>query len=231
MIQVSDILADADRPERLEARYRAEPDAFARALQGACTERPESLVLQVWKQRLFFQAPAGAQRPDVPSLAFVIGLCGALALLVKLPEYSPIPDLWWYPRFTVPLVVLALIAYFLRRPAAQPIRPWVLGAAAVSFAGVSLLPPWPAAASDLARYPDSVVMALIHLPLLAISLAGIGFAGRDWRRLEPRMDFLRYGGELVVLTSLILLGGIVMTLLTFALFSLLELDIAEEYMR
>jgi hypothetical protein len=228
MIQVSDILGDLDRPERLEARYRADPEGFATALQRACAERPDSLVLQVWRQRLFFVPLEEAARSGAPSLPFVIALCGLLGLLVKLPDYSPVPELWWYPRFAVPLVVLALIAYFLRRPAAQPIRLWVLGAAAASFAYVALLPPWPASAGDP---PDSFIMAALHLPLLAISLAGISFAGRDWRRLEPRMDFLRYGGELVVLTALILLGGMVLSGLTIALFSLLEAGIEDWYMR
>jgi len=229
MIQGSDILANVDRPERLEARYRAEPEAFAAALRSACSERPDSLVLQVWQQRLFFQVPEDATRSGAPPLAFVVALCAALGPLVKLPDYSPVPEAWWYPRFAVSLVVLALIAYFLRRPSAQSIRSWVLGAAAAAFAYVGLLPPGPTAAIN--EYGDSVVMALIHLPLLAISLAGISFASRDWRGLEPRMGFLRYGGELVVLTSLILLGGMVLSGLTIALFSLLKVDIGSWYMR
>jgi hypothetical protein len=232
MIQVSDILVDVERPERLEARYRAEPEAFAAALRGACAERPGSLVLQVWRQRLFFQELHGAPRSGAPSLPFVIGLCGALGLLVKLPDYSPVPDTWWYPRFAVPLVVLALIAYFLRKPGARQLRPWVAGAAAVAFAYVALLPPWPASVGDdPGDHPDSVIMAYIHLPLLVISLAGISFAGPGWRRLEPRMDFLRYGGELVVLTALILLGGIVLSGLTIALFRALDVDVADVYLR
>jgi len=230
VIQGSDILADLERPERLEARYRAEPEAFASALQSACAERPDSIVLRVWQQRLLFRAVDDAPSSEVPSLPFVVGLCAILALLVKLPELGVVPVLWWYPRFVPSLIVLTLIAYFLRRPSAREIRPWVLAAAGATFAYVALLPPWPSATAARPRYPDSVIMAVIHLPLLAISLAGISFAGRGWRELEPRMGFLRYGGELVVLASLIGLGGIVLSGFTIALFSLLEVDVAEVYM-
>jgi hypothetical protein len=231
MIEATDILADVDRPERLEARYREEPAAFAAALQRAHAERPDSLVLEVWRQRLFFRAPEDAHRAEVPSLLFVVGLSMALGLLVKLPDYSSIPESWWYPRFAVSLVVLALIAYFLRKQGARALRPWVLGSAALAFAYAGFLPPWPASSDESDAWSDSVVMALIHLPLLTVSLAGVAFAGRDWRSLEPRMEFLRYGGELIVLSTLILLGGMVLTGITMALFGLIEVDIGDWYMR
>ncbi len=230
MIRTNDILADLDRPERLEARYRAEPDAFARALQAACAERPDSVVLQVWRHRLFFEAPPTPGRSDAPELPFVVGLCLVLGLIVKLPAYSPTSDLWWYPRFPVSLVVVALIAYFLYKPSARELRPWVSGLTAAALAYVALLPPWPGSvAAGEAAYPDSVVMALIHLPLVMISLAGVSFAGPAWRELEPRMEFLRYGGELIVLTSLNLLGGIVLSGLTMALFAVIKLDLSGWY--
>jgi hypothetical protein len=73
-------------------------------------------------------------------------------------------------------------------------------------------------------------MAILHLPLLALSLTGVAFAGRDWRSLAKRMDFLRYVGELIVLTTLVLLGGMVLSGVTFALFALIELQIHEWYM-
>ena len=192
MIQVVEILADAEQPDRLEARYRAEPAAFALALQGACAERPDSLVLQVWRQRLFDSAPEGARRPETPALPFVVGLCMALGLLVKLPDYGPIPWAWWYPRFAVSLVVLALIAYFLQKPGSRPIRAWVLGSAALAFGYTALLPPGVAASDDADGYADSVAMALIHLPLLTLSLAAVSFLGHEWRSLERRMGFLRH---------------------------------------
>jgi len=220
MIQAADILADLDRPDRLEARYRRDPEGFAGALRAACTERPDSLVLQTWKHRLFFQG-ANLSPPDVPSKTFLAALCLGLGMLVKVPDYLPVPEVWWYPRFAVPLVVLALILYFLRRATARKVRPWVLGAAVASIAVAAALPQRPG--SELG-FGDSVAMALIHLPLVLISLAGVSFAGREWRRLEPRMEFLRYGGELIVLTSLIALGGIVLSGLTMALLELLEVE-------
>jgi hypothetical protein len=76
----------------------------------------------------------------------------------------------------------------------------------------------------LPDYTDSVVMALMHLPILFWALLGFVFTGRGWRESEPRIRFVRYNGELLILGSLVALGGIVFSGLTIALFGLMADD-------
>ena len=72
----------------------------------------------------------------------------------------------------------------------------------------------------LPEYTDSVVMALIHLPIVFWAFLGLVFMGRSWREADSRVRFVRYNGELLVLGSLVALGGIVFSGLTIALFNL-----------
>lgn len=72
-------------------------------------------------------------------------------------------------------------------------------------------------------------MALVHLPILAWAVLGYVFIGPSWREVEPRSRFLRYNGELLILASLVALGGVVFSGLTVALFGLATENAAEWY--
>jgi hypothetical protein len=94
----------------------------------------------------------------------------------------------------------------------------LLASAAAAF--VSLVP-------DLS-VSDSGVMALLHLPILFWAFLGVAFTAGAWRDADARLRFVRYNGELLILGSLVVLGGIVFSGLTIALFSLM-LDNPEEW--
>jgi hypothetical protein len=72
-------------------------------------------------------------------------------------------------------------------------------------------------------------MALIHLPVLFWAFLGFAFTGAQWREVDSRLRFVRYNGELLILGSLVALGGIVFSGLTMALFSLVLEDPEEWY--
>ena len=75
-------------------------------------------------------------------------------------------------------------------------------------------------AGALPGYTDSGVMALIHLPILFWACLGFVFTGAAWGDVEARTRFVRYNGELLILASLVSLGGIVFSGITVALFKL-----------
>jgi len=76
----------------------------------------------------------------------------------------------------------------------------------------------------------SIVMSLIHMPLVLISLLALSYMSSEWQNPEARVRFIRYMGEVLIYAILILLGGMVLTFLTFALFSLIEINLQEWYM-
>jgi hypothetical protein len=65
-------------------------------------------------------------------------------------------------------------------------------------------------------------MALIHLPVVFWAFLGLVFMGGSWREADSRVRFVRYNGELLVLGSLVALGGIVFSGLTVAMFELIS---------
>lgn len=209
------LLELVDDPVALEALYRESPRAFRRALDEARAKRPDEIILRVWIARLSHDPRTDpAARALGPVIAIALG-CG---LLVRLPAVWLGAE-WYYPRFAPSCVILSLAFYFWveRRDRSQLVVGLSLAAFAAAF--VSLLP----------GYTDSVVMALIHLPILLWVFLGFVFAGSSWRQTDPRIRFLRYNGELLILGSLVALGGMVFSALTVALFEFLSEGVADWY--
>jgi hypothetical protein len=207
-VNANRILERLDDPVALETLYRESPRAFRRALMEARETRPDEIVLRVWAARLAEGGETESGRHGlVPAVAIALGS----GLLVRLPA-AWLGEKWYYPRFAPMCVLLGLALYFWlqRRDRRRLIGGLLLTAFASAF--VSLLP----------GYTDSVVMALIHLPILCWAFLGFAFAGPSWRETEPRIRFLRYNGELLILGSLVALGGLVFSGLTVALFNLVS---------
>jgi hypothetical protein len=214
-VNADQILEHVDDPPVLEALYRESPVAFRGALEEALSARPDDVVLRVWAARL-----AEPPRKELPTrglgLAIAIGL--GSGLLVRLPAVW-LGEEWYYPRFWPSIVVLGLALYFWAQKRDR--GRLILGAALASGAGVfvSLLP----------DYTDSVTMALVHLPVLLWTFLGLAFTGSDWRDTDARILFLRYNGELLILGSLVALGGFVFSGITVALFELASEGAGEWY--
>ena len=206
-------------PEGLEALYRQDPESFRRSLEDASRAEPDSLVLRIWRTRLGYEGPddGAVRRRRLASAIGVALICGAF---VRLPALF-LGEYWYYPRFAPSLVILALSAYFwIGTPDRRRLGAG-LGLALAVAAYVSLLP----------GYTDSVVMALIHLPIVFWAFLGLVFTGDSWRDADSRILFVRYNGELVVLASLVALGGIVFSGVTVALFELVSDNVEELYFK
>lgn len=210
------ILEALDQPEELEALYRQDPGAFRDSLGEVSRTAPDSTTLRVWRARLEYSAPAGGVDKRRMWYAIAIGL--AVGAAVRIPAIW-LGEEWYYPRMAPFLVILAVSAYFwlANRDRGRLIAGLMLAATAITF--TSLVP----------GYTDSVVMALIHLPILFWAFLGFIFTGASWREPEPRIRFVRYNGELLILASLVGLGGMVFSGITVALFELVSENSADWY--
>ncbi|RMH17451.1 MAG: hypothetical protein D6701_07480 [Gemmatimonadetes bacterium] len=227
--QIRDALND---PPTLEALYRRDPTAFRRAFAEAAAAAPDSPVIRVWEARLRWDevpaepgaAPSGTARDRDPGRRRLWGALGLGLLagtLIRIPTIWISED-WYYPRYLPTLVLLALAGYFWleRRSREHALTGGVLAVVVAVYA--LLLPGGP-------DYTDSVVLALLYLPVLVWALLGIVFAGPRWRDDDARIDFVRYNGELLILASLVGLSFFVFSGITVNLFALIFEDPAEWY--
>jgi len=211
-------------PEAMEALYRQDPGLFRQLLEQASRAEPDSIVLRVWNARLGYGKSAGAKAST--GLLPVVAIILVFGSLIRFPM-TLLGEEWYLSRFVPALVILALGTYFWLRTRDRRRLVGGVGVALATTAYLALLPPGPPDAA----YPDSVTMALLHLPVVFWALLGLVFTGDAWREADARINFIRYNGELLVLGSLVALGAMVFSGVTVALFSLAFGDIEEAYFK
>lgn len=77
---------------------------------------------------------------------------------------------------------------------------------------------------------DAVMLSCMHLALLMWCVYGIVFIGMDTKTAK-RMEYIRYNGDLVVLTTIILSAGGLFSILTLGLFRIIGFHIEEFYFK
>ncbi|MFM1895021.1 MAG: hypothetical protein RLZZ385_95 [Pseudomonadota bacterium] len=218
------VVAALASPERLEALYHQNQQRFAAHLQEALSLHPQAQILKFWKARLEFNPdhkPALAAGL-LPQSRRVI-LLGCLAFLAaRLPLEFGLAEEWYLPRYLPWIVLTALTAYCAWNRQLRSTVSLVIGALSLgSLSWISFLPDFEGS--------DSVSMALLHAPVVLICGLALAVTAGQWRSTTAIIEFLHYVGELFILVVLIALGGIVMTGLTMALFSLIAVELEDWY--
>jgi len=212
------VLKNLDKPEVLEDVYRSSPEDFEADLENALKQKHDSETLKVWHVRLNYISPTVTQPFSVTLLVI---LCLITGLFTKLPSIFSIDSEWYYPRFVPLIVITAIMTYFLKEVTNTKVLKTIVVGVFFCVALLLLLPH--------GTNSDSIIMALVHLPLFAISLLALSFMSDKWNTVEARLNFITYIGEMGIYTVLILLGGIVLTGITIGLFNLIGLSIEDWY--
>lgn len=224
------IVGSAESPRELEKLYRADPGKFRQAFSEAFAARSDSKVLQAWHERLLYEESGDEIRPATVSrlTGRDIGVTVALSLiagtLMKLPHLLPWLDgEKFHSRNAAGICVGALALYFCIQKVCRTrftITVMALFLGAILY--LNFLP----GSSDA----QTVILSCMHMPFFLWSLLGIVFLRGAWKNMSGRMDYVRYNGELLIYSTIVLLGGMVLTGLTFALFELIDLNIEKWYL-
>jgi hypothetical protein len=160
------------------------------------------------------------------SIAWLFAISLLATVVAKLPQLVPSLDAPIFYLNNAPLLgtlPVAAFLYALRRP---PRRIALLSTAGALLAILlANLAPGTWDASDLHT------LGRIHLPIALWGLVALPFIGVAPRAAAPRVAFVAFSGEVVLLTVLLVCGGIAMSLLTYWIFRTLGIDIANWYAR
>ncbi|MCK9792185.1 permease prefix domain 1-containing protein [Isoptericola sp. 4D.3] len=212
--QVADLTAaglDDDEAFLVAVRRMGNLDAVSREFAREHSER-------LWKQLVLVpDGPAEESGPAWRELAVVLAFAVGAGIAVKVALAAFDTDavlLRNVPLMTAPF----LAGYFVWKRRV----PW----RAVAALGV----PYALLAVVLNVYPyvetgSTLMLAVLHAPVVLWALVGVAYVGGRWRAEEPRMDFARFTGELVVYVTLLALGGGVLIGLTAATLGLVGVDI------
>ena len=216
-----DLEPHLDDPEQLERCYRAQPEAFVSALQQLSAADGERVLVRAWHARLQPMAavePARERAPQswswVVSLACLAGVCARL--LFAGSQGEQVFRLLRLGSFVV-LVPLGMLWYAERqRPRAH------------AFAGAAAFAALPLALFMPHEHSQSGLLGLAHLPVYLTALLALLYPQSGAHTAE-RAVFLGMLAEVAIITLALLFGGMLLTGLTFGVFSLIKLDISAFY--
>lgn len=222
----ANIKDNIENPEQLEQLYRSDKKGFQKAFFEIYKDIADSKVSEYWKARLEYGKQNDAKKDDLKNdIFYLIMTCFITGFLIEMPKILDFdPEKYFYYQKNAGLIVLfGLSAYsFLTKPLINfkhlITSLIVFGISAIY---INLLPSL--------EHSDSINLAYIHLPLLLWCLYGMVFIDFETKDKLKRIDYIKYNGDIAILTAVILIAGGILTGMTFGLFSAIDLHIEVFY--
>lgn len=212
-----------DNPAELEALYQKNKPAFRKVWDEIAEELSSHPTVQVWQARLQYgkQQVAPASRNEVVWVILLALLAGFVA---KIPTFLRVEEAQYFERNIAFVIFPSLMIFFAwKRNVAVK---YMLGAGlllVITSIFINLLPQ--------EGKSDTLILTCIHLPLFLWTYTGLLYTGGDLKNTELKIGFLRYNGDLLVMSAVIMIAGFILTGISIGLFELIEIDIAEWYMK
>lgn len=216
------IIESIDKPGDLEKLYRDNKQDFSKSFSEV-SDGYDSDLVKFWKIRLASEPETEFKGFLKLDLLVVIVLSLITGLLVKLPEmFSQIYDESFYMRDLAIIVFngIMLFTFWLNKIFDKKRILIYSAIILILLMFINLLP---------YRQSDSVNLALIHSPLFLWCLFGLAFVSFDYKNMTKRIEFIRFNGELLIMTGLILIAGGLLTGITLGLFSAIKMNIEKFY--
>lgn len=217
----NEILGYLNNPKQLESLYRKNKGNFKKEFAKAYPKIQGNAVADCWNERLNYESDdiSWGSAKDLWLLICISLLAGVIA---KFPAIFNINEEFFYSRNIGFIVFPILTGYFAWKNGLKLTKIAVLGLVTlIGLVFINLLP-------DV-KTSDTLVLSCIHLVLVLWSILGFAFVGNDQNDQNKRLAFLKYNGDVVVMTTLILIAGGIMSGVTVGLFSLIGLNIERFY--
>jgi len=219
-----EIASNLDDPKQLEKLYRDNKTTFKRAFNLMYPDIKDKPAAQFWNERLNFENEEISWGMN-KELIFTIIAVFIAGLLAEIPNFAKIAPEYFYPRNIAFIVFPLMSAYFLwvQKIQSKKIIATVLFIFLLSALYINLLPN--------NSESHTLILACIHLPLFLWTVLGFSFISDNLKNYRHRLDFLRFNGDLIVMTTIILIAGAMLTGITIGLFTLIDINIEELYLQ
>jgi len=219
----NEIIENLNNPGMLEKIYREHPEIFTECFHEIYKEHEDSIILKVWRERLFYGSDqfehSVKEIKKFHELFVVVVISLFSGTIAKLPNFiNGIDEHFFYSRNLSFFVLPAIAFYFAyKAPPKRNILFVLCGAFLFSLIFINLLPN--------PENSDTIILSSLHMPFFLWTIVGIAYIGNLRQLPMKRMDYLKYNGEVLIYTSIILIGGVILTGVTNFLFYLIKINI------
>ncbi|MCW3112730.1 MAG: hypothetical protein JWR18_1126 [Segetibacter sp.] len=215
------ILTHLNDPRHLEKMYRTNKVLFKREFNSVYPEVAGNTVADFWHERLNYESDE-INWGTGKELVFVIIASLLAGVIAKLPALFGINEEFFYPRNIGFIIFPAVSAYFAwKNKLSTGIIVLITAATLLGLFFINFLP-------DVKK-SDTLILSCIHLVLFLWCVLGFAFVSEKQNDDEKRLGYLKYNGDVVVMTTLIVIAGGIMTGITINLFSLIGFNIEKFY--
>ena len=218
-----EILAHLNNPGQLEKIYRSNRATFKRAFSSLYPELKGNTLADAWDARLNYESDDISWGKS-GELLFMMNASLVAFIIAKVPSFLPINEEFFYIRNIGFIIFPVLMAYFAwkNRLSAGKIS-LIAGATLLASIFINFLP-------DV-KESDTIILSCIHLVLFLWAMLGFAYVGENRNNVDKRLGYLKYNGDLIVMTTLMLIAGGIMTAVTIGLFKLIGFQIEEVYFK
>ena len=217
----TEILNNLDNPRQLEKLYREDASSFKKEFNQIYPEQQDKASLAFWNERLNYEAakPSWGSKTE---LVIVIVFALLAGLIASIPNITGIDNEKFLFRNISFIVFPLLSTYFIwKQKLAFKQYLFPLLAFIVAAVYINLLP--------TNKESSSIMLAFIHLPIFLWTMFGYSFLGEHIKSSQSRIGFLRYNGDLVVMSGILLLSTVLFSAITVNLFDLIGINIETFY--
>jgi hypothetical protein len=215
------ILENLNQPELLERLYRSNPTNFKKEFDSLYPTLKDRQPAQFWHERLHYEGMS-VSWGNSKELAIVMLMCLFAACITKLPTlFHWDQELFLMRNIGFIVFPVLSIFYFWKQSVGMTKMIGIMVIYLIALVYINVLEP------NLKH--DTPILAYIHLPLFLWTIFGISFVGDHYNIYSKRIEFLRFNGDLIILSILIFLAGVALTIATLGLFSLIKFDISKFY--
>jgi hypothetical protein len=217
------IIQNINDPEMLERLFRKDKTSFMRDF-GDATRGIDSELVRFWLIRLQSPDRVRKQTELKDDLVLVTSISVILALLVRLPMFltSMTPEDFYLRNLCI-LIFSGLTTWFIIKNRITE-RKKILLLAFLTLGlmiFMNLLPE---------KQTDTTILAFMHIPVFMGFIFAMAYISFDIESTAKVSGFIRYCGELVIMTGLLIIAGAILSGMTIGMFEMIGMKIGQFYM-
>ncbi|MEJ5302134.1 MAG: hypothetical protein HPY80_01570 [Bacteroidales bacterium] len=216
------IARNLDNPEKLESLYRENGRVFKTVIEKIYNQFPENILLKAWYYRLFFHLSHPAQKHTINVWRLLVILLG-VGLLAQVPVITGLQaDVFFAKNISLLVFPFISICFFRNKQSTGRWMPYLL--MVIFFMGAALMNVMPFNPKS-----SSFLLSCLHLPVMLWVLTSVAYSGNTWPRREDLIDYMRFTGDWIVMTAVLMIAGGLFSGLTLALFNMVEMSIESAF--
>ena len=218
------IIKNMADPHELERMFRKDSEAFKRDFEEAWEQNPNSQILSIWYERLYYSETENLEKTSRLKRDFlVMGVLAIMAgtstrILFHFIEQNTIA-----PINLIFGIIPFITAFFVYKSGPRKnVIFTIVFLFLISAVYLNMLP---------LEEKDSIILAYLHFPVFLWVVAGIAFAGDEYSVRGKRLAYLKFNGDFCILYASMAISGMLLSVITMQLFIIIGMDIEDFYFK